>query len=82
MENLLSNAVKFSPDGGKITATLEKTDKKVKIIITDTGIGIPKKDFAHIFEKFYRAVITCIDESILGKVPLLLRECLLRDGTV
>lgn len=55
MENLLSNAVKFSPDGGKITVTLEKTDKKVRIIIADRGIGIPKKDFAHIFEKFYRA---------------------------
>ena len=55
MENLLSNAVKFSPDGGKITVTLEKTNEKVQIIITDTGIGIPKKDFAHIFEKFYRA---------------------------
>ena len=55
MKNLLSNAVKFSPDGGKITVTLEKIGENVKIVITDRGIGIPKKDFAHIFERFYRA---------------------------
>jgi len=54
MENLLTNAVKFSPQGGKITVSLEKTDRLVRISVTDTGIGIPEKDLSHIFEKFYR----------------------------
>jgi len=55
MENLLSNAIKFSPQGGKITVSIEQADEKVKMSVTDTGIGIPKKDLPHIFEKFYRA---------------------------
>jgi len=55
MENLLSNAVKFSPEGGKITVSLEKTDRLVRISVADTGLGISEKDLSHIFEKFYRA---------------------------
>lgn len=54
MENLLSHALKFSPEGGKITVSLKKADRLVKISVTDTGIGIPGKDLPHVFEKFYR----------------------------
>jgi len=55
MENLISNAVKFSPQGGEITVSIEQSEEKAKISITDTGIGIPEKDLSHVFEKFYRA---------------------------
>jgi len=55
MENLTSNAVKFSPQGGEITVSIEQSEEKAKISITDTGIGIPEKDLSHVFEKFYRA---------------------------
>jgi len=69
MENLLSNALKFSPEGGKIAVSVDKTDEKVKVAITDTGMGIPEKNLPHIFEKFYRveaASIQAIGGTGLG----------------
>ncbi|NQZ59539.1 MAG: response regulator, partial [Lentisphaeraceae bacterium] len=40
--NLLSNAIKFTPQSGTITITCTEEENQVKIIIMDSGIGIPK----------------------------------------
>lgn len=53
--NLLSNAVKYTPQGGVITIRLSREGEEALISVTDTGIGIPEEDRAHIFERFYRA---------------------------
>jgi two-component system, OmpR family, sensor histidine kinase CiaH len=52
---LFDNAVKYSPEGGKLTLTSEQADHHIKVLVTDNGIGIHKKDLRHIFERFYRA---------------------------
>jgi signal transduction histidine kinase len=52
--NLISNAIKFTPEGGSITVKVSCVDKDASIEISDTGIGIPKEDQAHVFERFYR----------------------------
>ena len=54
--NLLSNAVKYTPSGGtvKINAEVNDTSKLVKVIVTDTGVGIPQDELEHVFDKFYR----------------------------
>jgi signal transduction histidine kinase/putative methionine-R-sulfoxide reductase with GAF domain len=50
--NLLSNAVKFTPEGGRITITANKTDNGAEISVSDTGIGIPPAEQPTIFEEF------------------------------
>jgi len=54
-QNLISNAVKYTPEGGKVSVSIEKQDKNALIKVQDTGYGIPKKDQARIFEKLFRA---------------------------
>jgi signal transduction histidine kinase len=50
--NLLSNAVKFTPEGGRISITANKTDNGAEISVSDTGIGIPLAEQPTIFEEF------------------------------
>ena len=66
MFNLLSNAVKFTPTGGKIRTFAEKVNgdrnaaeknedieaRKIKIAVSDTGIGIEPEDMERIFNPF------------------------------
>lgn len=50
--NLLSNAVKFSPDQSRIEIQEEKTDGMIKIIVSDSGRGIPEADARKVFARF------------------------------
>jgi signal transduction histidine kinase len=52
--NLISNALKFTPEGGQVKVQLQKDINFVKLIVQDTGIGIPKSHMKHLFERFHQ----------------------------
>jgi heavy metal sensor kinase len=52
--NLLDNAVKYTPEGGEIRLKLTLQNGNARIVVRDTGIGIPESDQRKIFERFYR----------------------------
>ena len=52
--NLLDNAVKYTPAGGSIHVSVQNWEMYWKIDVTDTGRGIPEREQATIFKRFYR----------------------------
>jgi len=55
LTNIIKNCVEHSFDGGKIKIEAESNSVFTKIIITDEGEGIEKKDLNRIFERFYKS---------------------------
>jgi signal transduction histidine kinase len=55
LSNLLDNAIKYTPPGRSVIISVYGTDRAVRVILRDTGIGIPEPDLSHIFDRFYRA---------------------------
>jgi len=51
--NLIQNAVKFTPQGGKVDLSVHQQGDTVKIIVSDTGVGIDEKDLPKIIPAFF-----------------------------
>jgi two-component system sensor histidine kinase CreC len=51
--NCLQNAIDFTPQGGNISVTLERAENTIRIIIEDTGCGIPDYALDKVFDRFY-----------------------------
>jgi signal transduction histidine kinase len=58
LENLVINAIKFTPEGGRITISAQRSAAaprpSVEIAVADTGIGIPRDQLARIFNRFHQ----------------------------
>ncbi|WP_425237618.1 PAS domain-containing sensor histidine kinase [Ulvibacterium sp.] len=55
LTNLLHNAIKYSPEDTEIDFRVNLSENKITFHIKDQGIGIPKADQKHIFDRYFRA---------------------------
>lgn len=55
VSNLLTNAVKFTPQDGRITIALAKSETDAEIIVKDSGIGISPDFIPHVFDRYRQA---------------------------
>ncbi len=51
--NLVDNGIKYNKRGGQVDVSVASEGEYVKVIVSDTGIGIPQDHRSHIFERFY-----------------------------
>lgn len=52
--NLIENAIKYNREDGRVCVSLKREADKVKLMVEDTGIGIPYAEQSRVFERFYR----------------------------
>jgi len=52
--NLVANGVKFTPEGGRITVGAAREVDRIRVWVTDTGIGIPSDQLENVFEPFFQ----------------------------
>lgn len=55
LTNILDNAIKYTPEGGRIDFSISQERGLIKIVVQDSGIGIPKSQKGRLFTKFFRA---------------------------
>lgn len=54
LNNLIGNAIKYNKEYGDVYIIVESQGNAIKIVVEDTGIGIPLADQSRVFERFYR----------------------------
>ena len=54
ISNLVENAIKYNKEHGSVNVVLDADHQYMKIVVSDTGIGIPEDSLDHIYERFYR----------------------------
>ncbi|HVN75356.1 MAG TPA: ATP-binding protein [Thermoanaerobaculaceae bacterium] len=72
--NLVGNAVKYTPEGGRVTVTVEPTGSQAAVRVADTGIGIPAQSQGRLFTEFFRAPNAMAVESGTGLGLVIVKE--------
>ena len=66
LRNLIDNAIRYTPNNGEVTVKLFEQDDGVKIVISDSGPGIPEAEQNGLFQRFRRGEDTTMQGSGLG----------------
>ena len=90
MNNLLDNAYKYSEEGSLVEISTLDQGKMIKVMVSDSGVGVSTKDQEHIFDRFYRtasarasdkkgsglglAIVKNLINSLNGEVGILSKE--------
>src|SRR5258706_1625632 len=77
--NLINNAVKFSPQGSQVKIDASSQADKVRIAISDQGLGIPPEDLPNLFEQFFRARNVTLAEIPGNSVALYICKCIIEE---
>jgi len=81
LRNLISNAIKFTKEGGEIKITYKHNRKEITICVSDTGIGISKKNLNKLFRIDENYVSTgTMNEKGSGMGLILCREFIEKHG--
>jgi signal transduction histidine kinase len=55
LQNLVANALRHTPEGGQVTLVAEKAGEGVRLVVRDSGLGIPEEHLPRIFDRFYKS---------------------------
>lgn len=82
--NLLSNAYNYGKEKGNVTVSLKKADSKIRLEISDDGVGIAKEHIDKIWNRFYRVdKARCREEGCSGLgLPMVKQIALVHGGEV
>lgn len=58
LSNIVKNCIEHTPHGGSIVISAEENSVCTRLVVSDSGKGIPEKDLPHIFDRFYRSDLT------------------------
>jgi len=79
LNNVISNGVKYS-DNDEVFVALAADTSKIKITITDIGIGIPPEDIPHLYEPFFRGKIAAKYNGYGLGLPLAMKIIRMHNG--
>jgi signal transduction histidine kinase len=54
LQNLAANAIRHTPPGGRVVLQASRAEKGVRIVVRDTGPGIPPEHLPRVFDRFYK----------------------------
>jgi two-component system OmpR family sensor kinase len=55
LQNLAANALRHTPPGGTVRLNARREEGRIRITVTDDGVGIPEEHVPHVFDRFYKA---------------------------